>query len=65
MSQRSSNKKKANSREHAQNRAQAEQNLPEPPDVGTEQQRSHGRFPNETPLTGEDRPVDRPGGKKE
>ena len=30
----------------------------------SEKQRSQGRFPGETPLTGEDRPADKAGGKK-
>jgi hypothetical protein len=30
---------------------------------GGENQRSQGRFPGETPLTGEDRPANRAGGK--
>ena len=32
---------------------------------GSESQRSPGRFPGETPLTGEDRPATRAGGKKQ
>src|SRR6185503_8299285 len=31
---------------------------------GTDKQVSQGRFPGETPLTGEDRPKNRSGGKK-
>jgi len=31
----------------------------------SEKQRSQGRFPGETPLSGEDRPADRAGGKKQ
>jgi hypothetical protein len=31
----------------------------------SDKQVSQGRFPGETPLTGEDRPADRPGGKKD
>ena len=31
----------------------------------SEKQRSQGRFPGETPLTGEDRPADRAGRKKQ
>jgi hypothetical protein len=30
----------------------------------SDQVASQGRFPGETPLTGEDRPADRPGGKR-
>lgn len=32
--------------------------------AGSQKQRSQGRFPNETPLTGEDRPKNRAGGKQ-
>jgi|SRR5688500_10955062 len=58
-------KKKASARQHAQSRAQAQQHLAEAPPVP----RSHklvdqSRFPGETPLTGEDRPLDRPGNKQ-
>jgi hypothetical protein len=58
-------KKKSSARQHAQNRAQSQQHLAEPPPLP----RSHklidqSRFPGETPLTGEDRPLDRPGGKQ-
>ena len=58
-------KKKSSARQHAQNRAQSQQHLAEPPPVP----RSHkmvdqSRFPGETPLTGEDRPIDRPGNKQ-
>jgi hypothetical protein len=31
---------------------------------GSDQSVSQSRFPGETPLTGEDRPSDRPGGKR-
>ena|SRR5215204_439113 len=59
-------KKKASAVQHAQTRAQAQQHLPETPRL---RRRSHqevdqSRFPGETPLTGEDRPSDRPGGKQ-
>jgi hypothetical protein len=37
---------------------------PKPKVRGTNKEVSQGRFPGETPLTGEDRPADRIGGKK-
>src|SRR5687768_7486454 len=58
-------KKKSSARQHAQNRSQSQQHLATPPRVP----RSHKavgqrRFPGET-LTGEDRPLDRPGHKQQ
>ena len=59
-------KKKASAAQHAQTRAQAQQHMAEAPRV----RRSHkevdqSRFPGETPLSGEDRPRDRTGGKQQ
>ena len=58
-------KKKASARQHAQTRAQAQQHLADPPPVPRSQKMvDQSRFPGETPLSGEDRPMDRPGGKQ-
>jgi len=60
----SSNKKKATAKENATAR------VAERPGTGgaskvpaSEKQRSQSRYPGETPLTGEDRPKDRPQSK--
>ena len=58
------NKQKATAREHAtQHMHDQGQQSPQVPTGHKEI--SQGRFPGETPLTGEDRPADRPGGKKQ
>jgi hypothetical protein len=59
-------KGKASARSNA---AERSNNIPKvggraPRAIGGENQRSQGRFPGETPLTGEDRPANRSGGKK-
>jgi hypothetical protein len=64
---RSPRKGKATARSNAAERAN---NVPKvggrsPRTGGGESQRSQGRFPGETPLTGEDRPANRRGGKKD
>jgi hypothetical protein len=61
-----STKKKTTARQNAQNRAQRTSKLAEAPRPGGGNQRvSQGRFANETPLTGEDRPTRRDGGGKQ
>ena len=58
-------KQKATARENATARMQERERTG--PDVkarGTDKEVSQGRFPGETPLTGEDRPSGRAGGKK-
>ena len=61
------NKQKATAKEHATRHAASERRgkaASEPVKVpASEKQRSQGRFPGERPLTGEDRPKRRPGGK--
>jgi hypothetical protein len=63
----SSNKKKATAKEHATRHASSERRgkaASSPARVpASQKQRSHGRFPGERPMTGEDRPADRPGEK--
>lgn len=63
----STNKKKATAKEHATRHASSERRgkaASEPAKVPpSEKQRSQGRFPGERPMTGEDRPADRPGAK--
>lgn len=55
----SKSKGKPTAKQHAQNRAQAQIQAGETPKVPiSETHRSQGRFPGETPLTGEDRPAD-------
>jgi hypothetical protein len=63
----STQKKKATAKEHATRHAASERRgksasarvkVPV-----SQKRRSQGRFPGERPLTGEDRPADRPGGK--
>ena len=61
----SPNKKKATARENANQRAAGRRDAPQGPSAPSDKEASQRRFPGETPLTGEDRPVDRPGGKKE
>jgi hypothetical protein len=63
---RSTQKKKATEKEHvasdlaSEKSAGGKKHAKVPMDKKV---RSHGRFPGETPLTGEDRPAKRPGGK--
>jgi hypothetical protein len=61
----SPNKKKATARENANQRVAGRRDAPREPSAPTDKEASQGRFAGETPLTGEDRPSDRPGGKKE
>jgi hypothetical protein len=65
----SHDKHKASAKEHATQHANDVQqgaSASEPASLPTsEKERSQGRFPGETPLTGEDRPADKAGGKKE
>ena len=64
---RSTQKNKATAKEHATRHATSERRgkaASTPAMVpASQKQRSHGRFAGERPLTGEDRPADRPGGK--
>ena len=64
---RSTQKNKATAREHATLHATSERrgsDASRPAKVpASEKQRSQGRFPGERPITGEDRPARRPGGK--
>jgi len=55
----SSTKKKASARATATGKAAGRAKVP----VSTKQA-SQSRYPGETPLTGEDRPANRPGGKR-
>jgi hypothetical protein len=57
-------KKKATARKNAQDRAQRQSKRADVPRQVSDQQVSQGRFPGETPLTGEDRRMDRPGEKQ-
>jgi hypothetical protein len=58
--------KKATARANAGEKAAAENHLAELPAMPSSQKQiSQGRFPGETPLTGEDRPIDRARGKQE
>jgi hypothetical protein len=59
------NKKKATARENANQGVAGRRNAPQRASAPSDKEASQGRFPGETPLTGEDRPADRPGGKKE
>jgi hypothetical protein len=64
---RSPQKKKATAKEHATRHASSERRgkAASAPAKGpaSEKQRSQGRFPGESALSGEDRPARRPGGK--
>lgn len=63
---RSPDKKQASARQNATGRiAERRNNKADPGVPVSEKRRSQGRFPGETPLTGEDRPADRAGGKKQ
>jgi len=63
----SSQKKKATAKEHATRHAASERRGKAASErvkvPASEKQRSQGRFPGERPLTGEDRPASRQGGK--
>ena len=60
----SSNKKKATAKENARARVAERRGTGGASKVPTsEKQRSQSRYPGETPLTGEDRPQNRPQGK--
>jgi len=62
---RSPGKLKSTAKQNATKRVADRDRAKPHPDVGrSEKQRSQGRFPGETPLTGEDRPANRAGGKK-
>jgi hypothetical protein len=62
---RSTSKAKPTARSAAAERVATRRRAPQDVRPGrSEKQRSQGRFPGETPLTGEDRPADRAGGKK-
>jgi hypothetical protein len=58
-------KGKATARQNATKRVAERRGSPGKVSVrGTDKEVSQSRYPGETPLTGEDRPMDRPGGKK-
>jgi hypothetical protein len=58
--------KKHNARQSSAEKIAARDHLPEEPAMpGSVKEVSQGRFPGETPLTGEDRPIDSPGDKQE
>jgi hypothetical protein len=61
----SSNKKKPSPRANATRKIAGRrgEGAERPKVPASEKARSHGRFPGERPLTGEDRPADRPGEK--
>ena len=61
----SAGKGKASARANATKKIAGRERSGATPKVqGSEQEISQSRFPGETPLTGEDRPADQPGGKK-
>ena len=61
----SADKKKPTARQNATGKiARRERTGGSPKVPRSEKQRSQGRFPGETPLSGEDRPANRAGGKK-
>ena len=60
---RSTPKKKSTARQHAEQRTQRQMGAA-PRSRGSIKEISQGRFPGETPLTGEDRPATRSGGKQ-
>src|SRR5687768_5623331 len=62
--QSSPNKKKPTARAAAMNRSQRTTGSAKARAGGSNKQVSQSRYPGETPLTGEDRPATRPGGKK-
>jgi hypothetical protein len=57
-------KKKASAPQHAAQREQRQSGRTTPRTRRSAQAISQSRYPGETPLTGEDRPSMRPGGKK-
>ena len=57
-------KKKGSAAQHARTRAQAHRHLATAPRRRSHKEVDQSRFPGETPLTGEDRPENRPGGKQ-
>ena len=61
----SPNKKKATARENAAERSTGRRDGQQEQSTPSDKEASQGRFPGETPLTGEDRPSDRPGEKKQ
>jgi hypothetical protein len=61
---RAGNKHKTSARQNATKRVAERDRTSATPKTPTTQEASHGRFPGETPLTGEDRPADRPGAKR-
>ncbi|HEX8523364.1 MAG TPA: hypothetical protein VF669_14010 [Tepidisphaeraceae bacterium] len=64
MAQSSPNKKKATASANARKKATGVRGAPQRVRTGTDQTASQSRFKGETPLTGEDRPASRSGGKK-
>ena len=63
---RSMNKQKRTSRQAANKRTATQpRRSARPRSAMSESQRSQGRYPGETPLTGEDRPTNRAGGNKQ
>ena len=63
--QSSPNKKKATARENATQRSAGRRGGQQEQSAPSDKAASQGRFAGETPLTGEDRPSDRPGGTKD
>lgn len=64
MPQKSSNKKKASAKEKATQKMASRRDAPQRPKAGrSETERSQSRFLGERPLTGEDRPTNKSGGK--
>ena len=61
----SSDKKKPTARAAASQRMQRTGGTADARAPGSNKRSSQSRFPGETPLTGEDRPSRRPGGKKQ
>ena len=61
---RSTSKKKSTARQHANQRIMRQTGEPYPDVPISTKEISQGRFPGETPLTGEDRPVTRSRGKQ-
>jgi hypothetical protein len=64
--QQSGPKKKANAKSRQTERMARGPRAEQDPRVpASRKQRQHGRFPGETALTGEDRPANKAGGKKQ
>ena len=62
---RAGDKQKTTARKNATKRMEGRERVgPGQKAPPSDQRASQGRFPGETPLTGEDRPADRPGGKR-